>query len=246
MKIDVIADAADITDEKVDGKIAVVIDVLRATSVMVTALENGTDYIIPVTSVDECNQLTKKLKECVSAGKKVLRGGERNTYRIDDFELDNSPLSYSRDAVRNSVVVMTTTNGTRTINCCHKASEILIGCLLNAYSIVEYLIEKKQDVVLVCSGRKNRYTMEDGYCAGYITSLLNKRVECQLSDFAWEQKHFYECFSNNPLDALIHCEHYNNIKDRLSGDVTFCLQKNIFERIPKIHYNENCGYQEIR
>ncbi len=243
MKVEIIPDAGCVTDDKVRNMSAVVIDVLRATSVMCAALHNGAKRIIPVTTVEQCETLYETLS---SRGEKVLRGGERNTYRIGGFELDNSPLSYTADAVSGATVVMTTTNGTRTINSCQTASEIVIGSLLNASAVADYLTKCDRDVVLVCSGRRNAYTMEDGYCAGLLVALLYERCSAELSDLAWHEMDFYLRYAENPEEALLHCRHYSEIKDRLKADVDFSLQKNIYSKVPKVYSYENGSYQEIR
>ena len=248
MYVDIIPDAGCITDEKVSGKNAVVIDVLRATSVMCAALHNGARRIIPVTSVEQCVALYEHLS---MRGEKVLRGGERNTYRIEGFELDNSPLAYTAEMVCGATIVMTTTNGTRTINSCRLASEILIGSLLNASAVADYLVSRDSDVILVCSGRRNAYTMEDGYCAGLLASLLYEKCGADLSDLAWHERDFYSRYSENPREALEHCRHFCDIRERLAADVEFCLQKNIFNIVPKVYTGEvyvdegGCN-QEIR
>ena len=243
MRVDIIPDAGCITDERVAGRLAVVIDVLRATTVMCTALHNGARRVIPVTTVEQCVSLYESLRR---KGEKVLRGGERNTYRIDGFELDNSPLAYTREVVSDATVIMTTTNGTRTINSCLAARQIVIGSLLNVGAVARYVASQDCDVALVCSGRKNSYTTEDGYCAGMLAHILEKEYGAELSDFAWHEADFYLRYSENPCEALKHCRHFLDIRERLAGDVEFSLRRDIYNIVPKVYSDENGGCQEIR
>ena len=103
MKIDVIISADHISDDLVKDKVVVVIDVLRATSVIVTALNNGCKEVIPVLTVEEAFKLKNKYKECVL-------GGERRAVKIEGFDLSNSPLEYTEKVVKDKTLILSTTN----------------------------------------------------------------------------------------------------------------------------------------
>ena len=134
MEIDIIGTAAEVSPERVEGRNVAVIDVFRATSVMVTALGNGAREIIPMTGIEESFRLRDRLvaehRQQEDPGP-VLLGGERNTVIIEGFDLDNSPLRYTPEVVRDATIVMSTTNGTRAVNCAQGlANEIYIAALL--------------------------------------------------------------------------------------------------------------------
>ncbi|MEG2318989.1 MAG: 2-phosphosulfolactate phosphatase [Mucinivorans sp.] len=238
--VEVYGSAAEVTPDRVEGCVAVVIDVFRATSVMCTAMENGARRIIPVTSIQECHELQDKLSP-----ESTLLGGERKTRLIEGFDLDNSPLKYTRQAIEEQTIIMSTTNGTRTINVAQEAAELYIGSLLNARAIVRKVIDTQLNVVIICAGRKNFFTMEDGLCAGLMAGELALEGY-HLGDFAWVMADLYIKYKSNLRVALRHCRHYNQIIDGgLADDVAYCLQEDIFKSTPKVIRNENSGYQEI-
>src|SRR3712207_6042731 len=100
MKIDVIISANDIKEEKVKGKTVIIIDILRATSVIVTAINNGCNEVIPVLEVEDALKIVKNNRN------KYILGGERNALKIKDFDFSNSPLDYTKDVVSNKTLVI--------------------------------------------------------------------------------------------------------------------------------------------
>ena len=131
MKIDIIVSADDIKKEKIANKTVVVIDMLRATSVIITAMNNGCKGVIPVLTVDAAAEIVRNSKE------EFMLGGERDALKIEGFHYSNSPLEYTRDTIEGKTLVMTTTNGTKAIKGCTGASSILIGAMLNAKAIAK-------------------------------------------------------------------------------------------------------------
>lgn len=118
MKIDLIISADYIEENKIKDKIVVVIDMLRATSVITTALKNGAKCVIPILTVDGAFDKAKKLRDC---GENVVLGGERRALKIEGFDFSNSPLEYAQNKVLNKTVILSTTNGTRALNLCKKS-----------------------------------------------------------------------------------------------------------------------------
>lgn len=243
IKVDIISSAAEVRASRIEGRSAAVIDVFRATSVMCTAMANGAKRIIPVTDIESCHSLQAKLLQN-NPTDKILLGGERLTYIIEGFDLDNSPLAYTREKVEGATIIMSTTNGTRTINAAFDAANIYVASMLNATAVTNAMLEKGNDISLICSGRHNLFTMEDGLCAGYMAQILADNG-CELTDYAWTLADLYQRHKENLHQVLLHCKHYNNIQNRLSKDVEYCLQKDILTIIPKIQTNEHGNYQEI-
>ena len=151
----------------VAGGIAVVIDVLRASTTIATALANGAAGIRPVTDVDAARTLAAEL------GPAALLGGERGGVRIAGFDLGNSPLEYSRDRVAGRPIVVTTTNGTAAIAACSEAREVLVAAVVNrsaAAALARSLAVRHGgvDIHLVCAGTDGAPTEEDVLAAGAI------------------------------------------------------------------------------
>ena len=143
---------------------AVVIDILRASSTMITALANGASAIHPCLEVDEARALKERLDD-------ALVGGERGGKPIEGFDCSNSPVDYSSDQVKGRPVVFTTTNGTFALSRVSNCREVLIGAFLNLSALCEGLRECR-DVVLLCAGTNGRVTREDVLFSGAVADRL--------------------------------------------------------------------------
>jgi 2-phosphosulfolactate phosphatase len=150
-------------------EIAVVIDVLRATSTIVTALDNGAAGIIPVRETDEAIAVMKRVGR-----ERVLLCGERKSRLIEGFDLDNSPASYTRERIAGSTLVLTTTNGTRAlVEAARDATAVYCAALLNRAAIVARLAACDGETVrLHCAGSEGTPSFEDVLCAGAIVDAL--------------------------------------------------------------------------
>ncbi|WP_346962079.1 2-phosphosulfolactate phosphatase family protein [Clostridium sp.] len=229
MNIDVVISAQHIKPEKFKDRIVVVIDVLRATSVMVTALSNGCDKIIPVKEIEEAVHIASKDRN------NYLLGGERGGIKIDKFDFSNSPLDYSEDIVRGKSLIMTTTNGTRAIKNSEEAEKIFIGALINGRVVAEKLAKLNKDVTFVNAGTDGEFSMDDFITSGYIINCLRDimKNQCTLTDIAKTSEYVY---INNPniisfvKDAL----HYKRMKDlKYHEDLRYCLSKDIVNIVPE-------------
>lgn len=151
------------------GSVAVVFDVLRATSTMITALAHGATGIWPVRTVEEALALKKKHPE-------ALLGGERCGDCIQGFDLGNSPLEYGEN-VRGREIIATTTNGTVALRAVEHASCVLAAALLNIGALAAHLnAQPSRDILLVCAGTFREVALEDVLAAGLLISLLPKRL----------------------------------------------------------------------
>ncbi|TRX65803.1 2-phosphosulfolactate phosphatase [Carboxylicivirga sp. M1479] len=227
MNIELIATAQQVSEEQVKNKTVVVIDVLRATSVMVSALNKGAKGIIPVLTPQEAFAVKEKL------GDEVLLGGERHAEPIEGFDYGNSPLSYSNEVVQNKVLVMTTTNGTLAINNSLSARELLVASFANDQAVAEH-IQSHTDVVLVCSGNNGLYTLEDALCAGRIIHLLQKKsASLTLSDFALSIQLLYESSQAQLKEVASKGYHYGVLQGKgYEKDLDYCFKSNTCTNIP--------------
>jgi 2-phosphosulfolactate phosphatase len=151
------------TPEALAGQTVVVIDVLRATTVITTALAAGARRVIPCLEVDEARQIAARLPK-----NEVLLGGERHGLPIEGFDLGNSPADYTAERVAGRTLVFTTTNGTQAMRQCHQARRVLIGAFVNLRAVVAALTES-ESVHLLCAGTNGAITREDVLLAGAIT-----------------------------------------------------------------------------
>src|SRR3954468_2471359 len=160
--------------------IVVVIDVLRATSTIATALYNGAKEIIPVDSVERCIQLGKEL-ECITAG-------ERDGQVAPGLQYGNSSFEYPKEFIGGKTLVLTTTNGTKLLHMAlaKGATEIITGSFLNLSSVCDHLIKMKKNVILGCAAWKDRVNMEDTLFAGAVVERVKDyfSINCDSSRIA--------------------------------------------------------------
>ncbi len=163
--IDVFQTPEDLSGIRIDGKIAVVIDVLRASTTITSALAAGASAVIAVETIEQARDYAARHPD-------ALTGGERKGRRIEGFDLGNSPLEYLPRLVAGREIVFSTTNGTRAIAACHSAARLVIGSFVNASSLVDRLVRARQDIVLACAGTDGAPTLEDSMLAGLICESL--------------------------------------------------------------------------
>lgn len=147
------------------GGVAVVIDVLRASTTMITALAHGAAGVVPVADVDEAR------RRAASLGPAALLGGERGGRRIPDFQLGNSPREYTAERVADRTVVITTTNGTAALHASQAARDVVVGAIVNRTAVAETVRRLAGDrgtVHLVCAGTDGVVSAEDVLAAGAI------------------------------------------------------------------------------
>ena len=229
MKINVLFSPATADELYFTGKTTVVIDVLRATTTIVTALQNGAKEIVPVATVEFAVKISGGM-----FGGQTLLGGERNTKKIEGFALGNSPLEYTEEVVSGKAIVLYTTNGTKAIAKA-KFSETLVTCsFANISSVASFLSGLNKDVEIVCAGRSNNFSMEDSVCAGKLISEISKlNEELYLSDSAKASVALNKSFGKNILKMLEESEHGNILLDNgFEEDLKYCSKLNSSSAIP--------------
>lgn len=226
MRIDVIDVAGNITEERVQGKTAIIIDVLRATSVMVTALANGVNAIYPYKDIESVLENSKR-------DKNPLLCGERKGLKIDGFDCGNSPLEYPRELVEGRNMFMTTSNGTRAIERTATGAErIYISAFLNVGRVAEQIVADDKDVVIICSGTDDNFSLDDALCAGEIIKRVCERKEVQLSDMAIGLKFIAENSKDIPT-TLAGTKHYEYLKSiGFIGDMEHCFSMDKYNILP--------------
>ncbi|CAG7642316.1 2-phosphosulfolactate phosphatase [Paenibacillus allorhizosphaerae] len=229
MNVQVISSVNEARAEDLNQKTVIVIDVLRATSTMLTALANGCREITPVETVIQAKQQQET---------GALLGGERNCKKIPGFDFGNSPLEYTGPHVDGKSLVITTTNGTRAIQKAGKAHRILIGSMLNARACAEAAAASGEAVIL-CSGTNDAFALEDGLCAGLIAQEL---IDCMpsgkqvtLNDFGLSMLYAYGSVRDRLTETLLSCSNGKRLT-RLGfrEDVLHCAQVNILHFAPVV------------
>lgn len=205
------------------GKVIVVIDILRATSTICTAIQNGALGVIPVEHLEECLALQ---------GENIIKAAERNGKVADGFTFGNSPFEYSEEVIAGKFLALTTTNGTRSLRLSEGADQILVGSFLNLSAIINRLKILNQDTILFCAGWKDQFNLEDTLFAGAVIHELQGFFN-DNNDPAYMAKRLYTQASGDLLEAVRHSSHYQ----RLAGhgvlkDIDYCLQFNQTDIVP--------------
>lgn len=178
------------------GVSAIVLDAVRASTTIVAALAGGASAVIPVATPDEARARGREIEPGP-----VLIGGERGGAPPPGFHHGNSPAEYTADRVRGRTVVFTTTNGTRALLAVHGARRVAVGGFTNAGAVVRWAASDPGDVLLVCSGEKGRFCLEDAVCAGLLVSRLAAR-DGHLTDAARAVRVLWERYADD-LGAML-------------------------------------------
>jgi 2-phosphosulfolactate phosphatase len=207
----------------VSSSIVVIIDVLRATSTITTALYNGAKCIIPVDSVTECIRIGKQIDS--------ITAGERDGRVAEGLEYGNSPFEYPAEFIKGKTLVLTTTNGTKLLHMAlaNNAKEIIAGSFANLSAVCDYLIAQNQNVILGCAAWKDKVNIEDSLYAGAIIDRLKKQftINCDASIMA---SLLYEEAKPDLFNFVKkkNISHYQRLSSfGLDKDIQYCLTEDL-------------------
>ncbi len=170
MKVSLFPALRDLGRGSLQGRVVVVIDVLRFTSTVIAALEAGAKEIIPVQDVETASKLAGPAPR-----RAKLLAGEKKGEPIEGFDLFNSPLEFEPERVGGATIIMSTSNGSRAVVAASRASRLLI-CAINNISAVAREIEDLDNVSILCSGSDGEIAIEDLYCGGLLIEALKSRI----------------------------------------------------------------------
>lgn len=222
-----LAHAAEAPELSFGDQSVLVIDVFRATSCMVTGLVYGAAGILPVLTLEEAKAL---------AGPRDLLAGERKGCKPPEFQLGNSPLEFMSPDVCGRRIVMSTSNGTRAMNRAQGSAHSVMACaLLNAPAAANAVWASGRDVTLLCSGTENRFSLEDGLCAGMVADELMRLSHGILSmcDFTLAMLACYSQCKNSLVQALADSANGRRlIRMGCGRDVAFCSSADLYQLVP--------------
>tara|TARA_B100001250_G_scaffold412101_1_gene442433 strand:- start:97 stop:864 length:768 start_codon:yes stop_codon:yes gene_type:complete len=218
------------------NKQVVIIDVFRATSAMCVFLNNGGNKVIPVATVDEAKNYKTNSDDNIN---KYLVAAERNGAIVPGFDLGNSPLLYDDKNFNGFSLAITTTNGTLAIDKIKASNDkMLLASFLNSGAVVNHLSLAKEDVLIVCSGWKGRFCVEDLLLAGLLsTRLLTIPRFYADSDSVLLANNTYKVAKLDMFNFLAHSAYRTRMN--LDDDVKFCLQKDIMDIVPIWFLSDN-------
>lgn len=227
MLCDVVLVPAELPENALAGRAVAVVDVLRASTSMVAALDAGARDVVPTASVEEATKLAETLGR-----EHIVLCGERDGQKINGFDLGNSPFEFTAAAVQGKTLVMATTNGTVTLSRVKPSTFTCVACINNARAAAGALARAGVDVAIVCSGKLGRFSLEDLVGAGMIASYLAEDGAA-CSDGALLAQALYQKYKKNPLRALKAAEHGKYLAGLgFKHDLEYAARENITATVP--------------
>jgi 2-phosphosulfolactate phosphatase len=232
MKLDVYFTPAGLNAGDLTGRGVIVIDVLRASTTIVSAIANGAKAVIPAASSEEAVRLTANLEKNT-----VVLAGERRLQRIEGFNLGNSPREITGESVGGKTVFLATTNGTPALVSVAGADPVMVGGAINftaAAARAAGIFMERGDLAIICAGREKRFALEDAYTAGRFVKALRKGNTRKVAlndaasvalDLAGKYKTWLEAFEASEAARLLK-------EVDLAEDVTWAARADRFDVVP--------------
>ncbi len=229
MKIKTFVSVKDLATGELNGATTVVVDVLRTGSVIVAAIENGCDRIVPVASAEEAVRTFRSVE-----GDSLL-GGEMNYAKIPDFNLGNSPEEYTSAVLNGKILLYTTTNGTTAIRSTFNAEFSCVAALTNSSAVARMLVDRGEDVKIICAGHGGRMALEDFYGAGALVErMMQLTPSIEVSnDCALLCLKLYREYKGRLHELLDGSAHYEELKNaKCTADIEYCLREDTTNVVP--------------
>jgi len=232
VRVDVLFGSASVGPSDVAGKVVAVIDVLRASTSIATALSNGARAVIPLESSDEVITRAKAFER-----RDVKLAGERRMLPIPGFDLGNSPAEFTRETVEGKSVLMTTTNGTAAITNTQGARDVVIASYVNFTAVCTMLrtaLRGGADIAIVCAGRERHFALEDAGCAGrYVNHVSKRMTNITLNDAAQACALIDRKYGDGIVRLFDASEHGRSLREAGFGDdLAACAAVDSFPVIP--------------
>ena len=209
----------------VRDRTVVVVDVLRATSCMVTAFAHGALSITPYSDLGECQ---------AAGAKGFITSGERDGQKVAGCDKGNSPFEYMGPDIRGRKIAFTTTNGTEAIQKARAAKKLVVGAFLNLSAVAQDLAPGENSVLIVCAGWKGRFNLEDTLFAGALVEKLKNEFEPEC-DAPLAAQHLYNLARADMrtfLSASAHVKRLNRLD--IHKDIEFCLKEDQYSAVPTL------------
>lgn len=206
----------------------VVIDILRATSSICVAFQNGANSLIPVSTIEE---------SMAYKAKGYLIGAERQGLMLDGFDFGNSPFSYMDERIKGANIALTTTNGTKAMNIAKESYKVVAGSFLNLDALTIWLIKQNRNVICLCSGWKDTFNLEDTLFAGALSQQLIPHFDMSVNrDSTIAAIHLYDLAKADIFSFLNNSSHRMRLSAlHIEEDITYCLTPNQASVIPVLN-----------
>jgi len=217
VRIDVFFGTSGLTPGDTAARVVVVIDVLRASTSIATALANGARAVIPLDSTDEVVMSAKAFDRS-----EVKLAGERQMRPIPGFDLGNSPLEFTRETIEGKTVLLSTTNGTGAITALQGPRDVVIGSYVNFSAVLAMLrtaMRGGTDIAILCAGREKQFSLEDAACAGrFVHHAMRRRADVALNDAAFAGMLIDRRYSDNLMRLFSASAHGRALSEAGYGD----------------------------
>ena len=225
------ATAGEAAGESYHGAVVVVIDVLRATSTILAALDNGAARVLPVESIETATRLVS----LSDRGDKLL-AGEQKGLPIEGFDLFNSPSELEEETITGRTIILATSNGTPAIAAAaSKAGRLIVCSILNVDAVAEE-ISGRSDLVIICSGNHGRIAGEDLLCAGLLLGALSPPVDTDsLDDSASMAMILADRYGDDIEGYLLSTDRGRQLIGLGYGkDITYCSRRGSIRKVPEL------------
>ncbi|UCE17859.1 MAG: 2-phosphosulfolactate phosphatase [Gemmatimonadota bacterium] len=230
MKIHVYFTLNRVTEDQLRGKRVVVIDVLRTCTTIATAIANGGREIIPAESIEAATLLATDIDR-----KSVFLCGEREGKRIDGFDLGNSPREYKEKIVKEKNIVFVSSNGSVALVKSRFSAITVVCAFVNVSTVVDYLLQEKGDIHILCAGNQGRFSLEDAVCSGMLLQGLQMKGEnnFELNDSAVAAEVLLRKYEKRIKALLRNCDHGRYLTGiGFSKDLLVCAEVNSLRIVP--------------
>ena len=232
MRVDVFFGPLEVSAADVANRAVAVVDVLRASTSIVMALANGARAVIPMASSEEVVSRAKTL-----ARSEVKLAGERKMQPIPGFDMGNSPLEFTKEAVEGKTILMSTTNGTSAVLAVQGARDVIIASYVNFSAVLSMLraaLRGGTDVAIVCAGQEKHFALEDAACAGlFVQRITEKHTKAEINDAAQAAMLIDKKFGSNLKRLFSISAHGVALEDAGFGaDLAVCAEVDSYSVLP--------------
>lgn len=229
MHLNIIPVCGKINNSHLLGTTVIVVDVLRATTNMVLAIQNGSNRLIPTADAGEAAMLAGRL----GARDSVL-AGEQGGLKLQGFDIGNSPFEFSPDIVRGRTVIMNTSNGTAAVCSMSAAKNVLIGAMINRSAVARKAVALDDDVLIVCAGTEGAISADDLCCAGAIAEAIcaESKGPVTSTDIVMVCRNLYKDFLDKQADLSSTFHWARLVELGFEKDVEFCFREDISGVVP--------------
>lgn len=236
MRLDVYLTPDELARGELSGRVVAMVDVLRASTTIAVALANGARAIIPFQDMDDVIERARQFERGT-----VVLAGERRMLPIPGFDLGNSPTTFTPEAVNGKTILLSTTNGTRTLLAAQGARDVVVASYVNMAVVTAMLraaLRGGTDVVIACAGQNGHYALEDAACAGSLVRAVARRMSgLAMNDAAHSCALIARGYGDDIMSAFLHSAHGRALGEAgFQDDLVLCRQVDAYPVVPI--YNE--------